>query len=66
MGKGYYSACKFLNLLERYERFIAVDGFSMSAGRGADTSMSMDISAHTYMFTGKKAAGKSTAGGRRR
>ncbi len=63
-GKGYYSACRFLNLLERYERFIAVDEFSMSGGRGSDISMGMDISAHTYMFTGKKVVEKPAAGGR--
>lgn len=58
-GKGYYCACRFLNLLERYERFIAADRFTIDGGRGSgDTAMSMDLSAHTYMFTGRKSAGK--------
>ncbi len=60
--KGYFAACKFLNLLERYERFIAADTFTVKSGKGMGESMSMELKAHTYVFTGKKAA----AGGRKK
>ncbi len=53
-GKGYFCACKFLNLLERYERFIAVDDLVITGGKKGSATMAMDVSAHTYMFTGKK------------
>ena len=62
--KGYFSACKFLNLLERYKRFIAADEFEIKAGKTGGASMTMDLSAHTYMFTGQKAPPKGAAGGR--
>jgi Tfp pilus assembly protein PilO len=52
--KGYYSACRFLNLLELYERFIAADNFTLSAGTDAETSMGLNLAAHTYTFTGVK------------
>jgi Tfp pilus assembly protein PilO len=65
--KGYYCACKFLNLLERYERFIAADNFTLRAGQDADTAMHLDLSAHTYTFTGKMAPAAGAAGrGKRR
>lgn len=65
-GKGYFCACKFLNLLERYERFIAVDTLSIAGGRKGDAAMVMDVSAHTYMFTGKKASAVKKPGAVRR
>lgn len=69
-GKGYFCACKFLNLLERYERFIAVDDLMITGGKKDDTTMAMDVSAHTYMFTGKKvqsgAAKRGRAGAKRK
>jgi Tfp pilus assembly protein PilO len=64
--KGYYCACKFLNLLERYERFIAADNFTLRAGQDADTAMHLDLSAHTYTFTGKMAPAAAAAGRGRR
>jgi Tfp pilus assembly protein PilO len=64
LKKGYYCACKFLNLLERYERFIAADDFTVRAGTDAEVSMHLDLSAHTYTFTGTKAT-PGAAGGRR-
>ncbi len=62
-GKGYIAAMTFLNLLERYKRFIAADSFSIAKGGGEGESMQMRLNAHTYMFTG---AGPSATGGRRR
>ncbi|MFC1671752.1 type 4a pilus biogenesis protein PilO [Planctomycetota bacterium] len=57
LRKGFYSACKFLNLLERYERFIAADDFTIRVGGDAEISMHLDLTAHTYTFTGKMAGG---------
>lgn len=54
LGKGYFSACKFLNLLETYKRFIAVDDFDIKGGKKEGISMTMNLSAHTYVFTGTK------------
>ncbi len=60
--RGFYCASKFLNLLERYERFISTDEFTLRAGTDAETAMHLDLTAHTYTFTGTMAATGAAAG----